>query len=309
MEISNALALAERRFRAEIPARKREILADLEGFRAQYARLGLRLSVDLALQEFERCANEIDARVVQAWMAVKEALASEVFGVSAEDADQIKRFVRDVTAESVPELEGLRRGLIARFPEIGLRSIALRHSEALTRIDVEVDIWMAGRGCARASRRVFISHINEDALLASHLKAALQTTLGADVWIFVSSDLDSIRSGDNWHEAIVSAIRESGVVVVLLSARSHCRPWINFEAGVGVGANRRVIPVTIHGLGKGEISAPLSPRHARDLSRADEAQALVRDVGVELGLEPEISEGVLDIVVRDAACPLDNEVV
>ena len=59
--------------------------------------------------------------------------------------------------------------------------------------------------------------------------------------------------------------------------------WINFEAGVGVGANGTVIPVVIHGLERGEVGHPLSSLQIRSLQTLKDADALIRDVGNKLG--------------------------
>jgi hypothetical protein len=48
------------------------------------------------------------------------------------------------------------------------------------------------------------------------------------------------------------------VVIVLLSPDSLERRWINFEAGVGVGAEATVIPVVMHGLVRGDVGHPLT---------------------------------------------------
>ncbi len=94
--------------------------------------------------------------------------------------------------------------------------------------------------------------------------------------MFVSSDYKSIASGDPWYEAILEGLRKSQVIISLLSPASLERRWINFEAGVGVGQESRVIPVVWRGLSKGEIGMPLGHLQARDLHDEDDLKALLR---------------------------------
>jgi hypothetical protein len=63
-------------------------------------------------------------------------------------------------------------------------------------------------------------------------------------------------------------IRAASVVVVLLSRYSIDRRWINFESGLALGANVRMLPLTIRGFHPGDVGLPLSQFHARTLSDA-----------------------------------------
>jgi hypothetical protein len=93
-----------------------------------------------------------------------------------------------------------------------------------------------------AKEGVFISHIVEEKAAANRLKDPLRATFGPTLEIFVSSDYESIGSGEDWFNAICGALRVARVVFVLLSEASVDRRWINFEAGVGVGALALVTP-------------------------------------------------------------------
>jgi hypothetical protein len=91
---------------------------------------------------------------------------------------------------------------------------------------------------------------------------------GASLQVFVSSDYDSIATGEEWYRAIVRGIRAASVVVVLLSRYAIDRRWINFESGLALGANVRMLPLTIRGFHPGDVGLPLSQFHARTLSDA-----------------------------------------
>jgi hypothetical protein len=133
------------------------------------------------------------------------------------------------------------------------------------------------------ARGIFISHITEENSVALLLKDFLKKALGENLPIFVSSDYESISGGDVWFTTIVAGIKTSAVVLVLLSPQSLERRWINFEAGVGVGAGSTVIPVVIHGLQRSEVGHPLSSLQIRSLHTLEDVHALLRDVGGKIG--------------------------
>jgi len=128
---------------------------------------------------------------------------------------------------------------------------------------------------------LFISHISEDKAVAATVKLMLKELFN-DLTVFVSSDHESIRSGKDWHGAIIDALKSSGAVIVLCHAASVDRPWINYEAGIGDGTGALVLPLTIRGFAKGDVSLPLSRKQARDSSDTDDVKALVRDIGEHL---------------------------
>lgn len=126
---------------------------------------------------------------------------------------------------------------------------------------------------------VFISHIADEAPVALKLKEQLQDVLGDDLLVFVSSDYESIKSGEEWYRRIVDTIASSKVVIVLISKESVARPWINFEAGVGIGSKGKVFPITIRGFRLGDLRPPLQALHARDIHDPNSVVAIIRDVG------------------------------
>jgi hypothetical protein len=136
---------------------------------------------------------------------------------------------------------------------------------------------------------VFISHITEEKKTAIYLKEFLRESLGWGLQVFVSSDYESIGGGDIWFNRIVDALKSSPVEIVLLSPDSVSRQWINFEAGVGIGAGALVVPVVVHGLERSEVGHPLSSIQIRSVIDADNVRALIKDVGKRLNITARIS--------------------
>lgn len=78
---------------------------------------------------------------------------------------------------------------------------------------------------------IFFSHIHEEKELAILLSDTLKKSFLGMVDIFVSSDEDSIRLGDEWLERVFESLQSAVAAFVLCSSASVSRPWINFEAG------------------------------------------------------------------------------
>lgn len=153
---------------------------------------------------------------------------------------------------------------------------------------------------------IFLSHISDERPLALRLKTFLEKSLVPAVPIFVSSDYESIQSGEDWYQAILAGIRRSEVVVSILSPESIERRWINFEAGIGIGQYSRVIPVVWRGLQKGVIGLPLGQLQARELAYERGMNALLATIGTICHCEANeefTADFIKDLSVIDAATP------
>lgn len=134
---------------------------------------------------------------------------------------------------------------------------------------------------------IFISHIAEEASVASRLKSLLIEAFGKGEKVFLSSDYVSIESGDPWFNRILTALKASSVVVVVISRSSEESPWINFEAGVGKGVDALVVPVLISSLQKSEVRPPMSQLQLRSLQDRRDVEAFLHEIGKRIGQEPE----------------------
>lgn len=130
---------------------------------------------------------------------------------------------------------------------------------------------------------VFISHISEEHPVAVRMQQLIGEALSGTLPVFVSSDRKSIESGDPWYDSILGGIRKSQAIVLLLSPASIGRPWINFEAGIGIGQDSQVIPVVWRGLSKGDIGLPLGRLHARELRDEGDLTALLQSLATICG--------------------------
>lgn len=136
---------------------------------------------------------------------------------------------------------------------------------------------------------VFVSHITSEAPLASTLKKWIKASFAEPVEVFVSSD-DSITPGEDWLDRIKASLDSAKVMLVICSAESVCRPWVNFETGAGFIKGIPIVPICHAGMTRGTLPAPLSYFQALDAGEGNFASKLIRALATHLGIphEPEI---------------------
>jgi TIR domain-containing protein len=110
--------------------------------------------------------------------------------------------------------------------------------------------------------QLFISHIHEERTIAATIRDELYSCFGAQVEVFLAED---IPLGTNWFDEIKSALGRSDVLIVLFSKYSSSRPWINIEAGYGVMAGKKVIPICHSGFSKTDLPVIYGLLQAIDL--------------------------------------------
>jgi hypothetical protein len=106
------------------------------------------------------------------------------------------------------------------------------------------------------AKRIFISHISEESETALRLKAALEADFLGMLDVVVSSDTDSIAAGEQWLASVDAALQEAAMLLILCSAASVARPWINFEAGAAWMRKIPLVPVCHAGLTPRDLPMP-----------------------------------------------------
>jgi hypothetical protein len=88
-------------------------------------------------------------------------------------------------------------------------------------------------------KRIFISHDSAATKEAVWFTELLKAACGSDLSIFLSSDWDSLNSGEAWSHRIFEELRNCDELIALITSReTFSRLWINFEIGAFVGRNR-----------------------------------------------------------------------
>jgi len=102
---------------------------------------------------------------------------------------------------------------------------------------------------------IFISHIHEEAIAASGVRAFLARF---ELESFLSSETFQLRSGERWFERITEELQAARIAILMLSPVSVLRPWINFEAGWAWAQRKITIPACFGGLQVGNMPRPYS---------------------------------------------------
>lgn len=113
---------------------------------------------------------------------------------------------------------------------------------------------------------IFISHIHEESELALLFSQTIQSTYLNMLDTFVSSDKDSLPSGNRWVETVTNALDSSVIQLIFCSPYSIYRPWINFESGAAWIRRIPVIPICHSGLCKEDLPIPLRLFQACDIN-------------------------------------------
>jgi hypothetical protein len=155
---------------------------------------------------------------------------------------------------------------------------------------------------------VFLSHAAKDQALAIFLKKLIEEAVaGADV--FVSSDTEDLRPGDEWVRRIRKNLRAARVLLVLASERALARPWVWYEAGSAWSREIRMITCCIGKIRKNNLYAPFSSYQALNLDEASDFSNLLIELGRELRLEvqlPEVVQIVSELKGLDQKAPDDS---
>lgn len=113
---------------------------------------------------------------------------------------------------------------------------------------------------------IFLSHAATDAEIANEFKRTTEQSFLGLCNIFVSSNLDSINAGAEWHGVIKQNLTESVMLIGLVSPSALQRGWVYAEFGAGWIRNIPVIPLCHSGLERGQLPAPLSSFQALNLN-------------------------------------------
>jgi hypothetical protein len=132
--------------------------------------------------------------------------------------------------------------------------------------------------------QIFISHIVQEKPVAVALKEYLHKAYGPQLPVFVSSDQSSIGGGRKWFDHIISNLRKSKIIIILVSQESARREWINFEAGFGDGVSATVIPVAIKDFSFTKLGFPLAGFNGREIGNIE---GILLDITRETGLVAE----------------------
>jgi hypothetical protein len=106
------------------------------------------------------------------------------------------------------------------------------------------------RGPKLTNYDVFLSYSSASQPWVREFTDAL-TASGITGWF----DAHDILPGDRWQEQIEKALRQSRVLIMVLTPESIQRPWTFFELGAALADKKRIVPVLSEGVDPADIPA------------------------------------------------------
>lgn len=134
-----------------------------------------------------------------------------------------------------------------------------------------------------AGRSVFISYSRSDLHTVRPLAAQLRK-IGVQTWV----DLEDLRPGERWKNAIDEALASSTAMVYCLSPLTLESAWTSVELKAALNRNMPIIPVMVQPLEIAALPPELQSRQIYDMAKHPAVQAIdmtARDIAKELGLD------------------------
>jgi hypothetical protein len=284
------------RLRADEPAHVRRAADALNAMRRHVAAGRALTLVETALYALRLIASSLGGRVDSAIASFEHACAAR--GVTAGEDDREALSLRTAAALRTRK-ERVVESVVSHMLPLGLQRPMARtlvdqaYQHARQRLAA-----YAEDPKRNGPKSVFIGHSAVDRKVAALLKETVAAFVPTDVDVFVSSDLDSIKAGEDWLERIIDRLRNCTVVVALITPNSTESPWVHYEVGLADAGRPVVIPVTARGGRLSELPAPLGRRQGRNLASADEAVVLIAEIVAEVG-----------VTQRDTAVPTFEEML
>lgn len=119
--------------------------------------------------------------------------------------------------------------------------------------EATVDTTRIAQQAKRRSYDVFLSYSSASQPWVRKFTDAL-TSSGISAWF----DAHEIRPGERWQAQIEKALRQSRVLIMVMTSESVQRPWTFFELGAALAGGKRIIPVLADDVNPGDIPAAVS---------------------------------------------------
>jgi TIR domain len=197
------------------------------------------------------------------------------------------------TGISLNQLPGLLRrfGSDSQAALLEGKSILAKQSAAFRgqeEMPSELEEGSASKGKSN-TRLVFLSHAAVDQEIAIFLKGLIEKAIGGSE-VFVSSDTEDVRPGDEWVTRIRENLRAAKILLLLASERGLKRPWVWYETGSAWSREIRTIPCCLGKIRKNQLAAPFASYQAVNIDEAGYLRNLLFEVGRGLNLSVEIPD-------------------
>jgi len=259
------------------------------------------------------CAEEVavmSKTVLDSIMRAHKAVGSPLTGTLAADIkNEANHFIGKITEEISQKMadgmHSMNKGPVRNdaFNLNDAKAIAIQETE------VEVDLYVDSltsrsedeMSVNTGSKTIFISHANEDAVLAETIKTQIDNVFDKKVNVFVSSIPGTISPGSDWFDGIVSNLTENNAFIVLVTSYSEKRPFVWFEIGFSwlrrFNKKCEIYAICVPPINPGDLPEPLCRLQAISLADEKQVEAFFNQIINQFGLG---NLGTLEFVkIRD----------
>src|SRR5690349_15939207 len=136
---------------------------------------------------------------------------------------------------------------------------------------------------------VFVSHSNEDVVLATHVVDLLRAALNLRAEQIRCTSVEGYRlpGGADFDSQLRDEALESRVFIGILSAFSLASAYVLFELGARWGSKRPIMPLLAPGTGLQVVKGPLTGLNVLSCENASQLHQMVSEIAEVLGISPE----------------------
>lgn len=188
---------------------------------------------DTCVQEVTRRSKIVFDNIVRAHKALGSPLNETL---AADIKDEGRHFIEKI-AEEVGEK--MAREMHYMEHEAKRYNLSSAKYKATQEMNIEADLYVDSLSLESKNsesfdtvvKTVFISHANEDAVLAEIIKTQIENVFEKKINVFVSSIPGTIKPGSDWLDKIIDKLTGNSAFVALVTPYSEKRPFVWFEIG------------------------------------------------------------------------------
>lgn len=166
----------------------------------------------------------------------------------------------------------------------------------------------SGRPKPVRRHQVFMSHAEENALLATALYDALRDAFAEQVDFFLAAR--DLQPGQRWKAELQQRLRECDAIISLLTPAAMTKPWIYFEMAPFWLADKRCYVLLTDGVEVEDLIEPLRDSQAirlNDLNNPEQVRSLLEAIQHNAGLKGRIPQAVITQFLHDLPQALEQD--
>lgn len=131
-------------------------------------------------------------------------------------------------------------------------------------------------------KKIFISHIALDEVLALELKRWIETAFRGQCEVFVAGSFQDIRPGEQWIRKVRQSLVSCDLLLVICSRKSINSRWVLFETGAIWGREVTILPICCDSAV--DLPVPFAENQLLNFSDPDFSKKLIESLAAALGL-------------------------